>query len=123
MGEYISPSITQLAAGPNPTLKGHKLLIVIPMDVPSSFIDALKSEFPDLEVATHKQVWGQVATLPDEDWEDVTILMTFASLPKVEQAPKLQFVQLLSAGANHILDNPVFKNTNVKFCTANGVHG
>jgi hypothetical protein len=123
MGEYISPITTQLATGSNPTLKGHKLLIVIPMDVPQSFLDATKAEFPDLEVVHQKLEWGQVASLPDEVWKDVTVLMTLATLPTAEQAPKLQFVQLVSAGANHILDKPLFKDTNVKFCTANGVHG
>jgi hypothetical protein len=124
MGEYISP-LTQFATGSNPTLKGHKLLIAIPMDVPQAFLDAIKAEFSDLDVVHHKLEWGLniTAPFPDEEWRDVTVLMTFATLPTVEQAPRLQFVQLISAGANHILDKPIFKDTDVKFCTANGVHG
>lgn len=64
-----------------------------------------------------------------EEWKDVTILLTFTYLPQPKDAPKLQYVQLISAGANHILDHPLFRDgrgdgkEEVQFCTANGVHG
>jgi hypothetical protein len=121
MGEYI-PSTTPAS---NPTLKNHKLLIVTPLDVPASFLDSIRHQFPDLDVVHRLSEWGQTTPtpIPDDEWKDVTVLMTFGTLPTAEQAPKLQFVQLVSAGANHILDNPLFKDSNVKFCTANGVHG
>ncbi|KAK3991071.1 hypothetical protein QBC44DRAFT_349473 [Cladorrhinum sp. PSN332] len=87
----------------NRTLKGHKLLMVTAYVQPE---------------------WDQGhPPFPDEEWKDVTLLLTFTVLPTPEQAPNLQFVQLMSAGANHVLEAPIFKNTDVKFCTANGVHG
>lgn len=111
----------------NKTLKGHKLLVIAPWEAPAGFVEKLAAEFPDLQVDYH--VHGRSATPPsttivsDETWRDVTILLTFATLPTPEQAPKLQYVQLMSAGANHVLDKPLFKDTEVTFCTANGVHG
>jgi hypothetical protein len=111
----------------NKTLKGHKLLLVTPWPVPAGFAEGLKSEFPDLEVVIHLQNWDGKAlpleVLPPEMWKNVTILLTFSTLPKPEEASTLQYVQLMSAGVNHLLDNPTFKDTNVKFCSANGVHG
>ncbi|KAK0641946.1 oxidoreductase-like protein [Cercophora newfieldiana] len=107
-------------------VQGHKLLIAIPMNIPPSFLESVKTEFPNLEVVHHDiGSWGQTGVpYPDEEWKDVTILMTFGAFPKTpELAPKLQFVQLISAGANHILEQPIFKDTKVDFCTANGVHG
>ncbi|KAK0621797.1 hypothetical protein B0T17DRAFT_535102 [Bombardia bombarda] len=114
-------------AGANKTLKGHKLLILTPQFLapPTAFFDKLKAEFPDLK-AEHRALddFGQrTVNFPAEDWKDVTILLTFNALPTIEQAPKLQYVQLTSAGANHILKEPVFVDTEVDFCTANGVHG
>ncbi|KAK4163353.1 hypothetical protein QBC43DRAFT_264446 [Cladorrhinum sp. PSN259] len=109
----------------NNTLKGHKLLMVMPWEQPASFLEKLAVEFPDLKVATYVQSeWDQGhPPFPEEEWKDVTLLLTFTVLPTPEQAPNLQFVQLMSAGANHVLEAPIFKDTCVKFCTANGVHG
>lgn len=65
-----------------------------------------------------------------EEWKDVTILLTFTYLPQPKDAPTLQYVQLISAGANHVLGHPLFRDgrgdgeeEEVVFCTANGVHG
>ncbi|VBB76784.1 Putative D-3-phosphoglycerate dehydrogenase [Podospora comata] len=109
----------------NKTLRGHKLLMVMPWEQPAEFIKNLKAEFPGLQVVTYRQTeWDQTwAPFPDEEWKDVTVLLTFTVLPTPEQAPKLEYVQLMSAGANHVLDLPIFKDTEAKFCTANGVHG
>lgn len=59
----------------------------------------------------------------DIDWSKATVLLTGPLVPAVGQAPNLQLVQLQSAGANYLLDNPLFKDTDVAFSTANGVHG
>ncbi|KAK3943221.1 D-2-hydroxyacid dehydrogenase [Diplogelasinospora grovesii] len=111
---------------PNKTLKGHKLVILTPWGPPVDFLDRLQKEYPDLKAEYHKRDWIDIAlpSVADEGyWKDVTILLTFQTLPTPEQAPNLEYVQLMSAGANHILDNPLFKDTDVNFCTANGVHG
>ncbi|KAK4184692.1 oxidoreductase-like protein [Podospora australis] len=107
------------------TLRGHKLLMITPWEQPAEFIDQLAVEFPDLKVAAYRQQeWEQqTAPFPEEEWQDVTILLTFTVLPTPKQAPRLEYVQLMSAGANHVLELPMFKDTTVPFCTANGVHG
>lgn len=125
MGEYIPSTPPAMAKPhPNPTLKGHRLLIIAPLDIPQPFLDAMKAEYPDLEVSHHRTEWGPAPVhVEDDEWKDVTILLTFSTFPTPEQAPKLRFVQLMSAGANHVLDTPLFNHSDVKFCTANGVHG
>ncbi|KZL74862.1 d-isomer specific 2-hydroxyacid dehydrogenase [Colletotrichum incanum] len=111
---------------PNKTLKGHKLLILSQWVPPQEYLDKLSSEFPDLKVVHHELGWADRKPSdgfnPDE-WKDVTILLTGSALPTPDEAPKLHYVQLQSAGANHILKDPLFKDTDVSFCTANGVHG
>jgi hypothetical protein len=113
----------------NKTLKGHKLLIIAPWKPPAPLLAKLAAAFPDLQVVCDAQGWtsldtpSQLATLPAETWADVTILLTFSTLPTPEQAPRLEYVQLMSAGANHVLDRPMFRDTEAAFCTANGVHG
>lgn len=98
----------------NKTLKGHKLLL-IPKEVPQEAIQRIESLFPDLEVA-----FGSDSP---ELFKDVTIVLTFLKFPSIEEAPKLQLGQLVSAGANAILDQPIFTDTEIPWCTSSGIHG
>lgn len=52
-------------------------------------------------------------------------LLGFNRFPTPEQVPNLEFVQLFSAGANHLKDHPLFKwrQDEVKWGSASGVHG
>lgn len=108
---------------PNKTLQGHKLLVLLG-DVwkPSSEeLQALRQKYPDLEIQT-----GSKKDVTKEEWKDVTLLVTGYNregLPELEDVPKLQYIQLSSAGANAVVDDPLYKDTDVAFCTANGVHG
>lgn len=106
----------------NKTLKGHKLLILLGDQAPSKDEqEAVKRKYPDLTIQA-----GTKSDLTKEDWKDVTILVTGYSregLPDKDDVPKLQYVQLSSAGANLIVTDPLYTDTDVAFCTANGVHG
>ncbi|KAI8280325.1 D-2-hydroxyacid dehydrogenase [Colletotrichum sp. SAR11_240] len=111
---------------PNPTLKGQKLLILSQFKPDDDFYAKLHSQFPDLKVVYHELGFPEKkpgSTFDESEWKDVTILLTGSALPDPEQAPKLQYVQLQSAGANHILKHPLFTDTDAVFATANGVHG
>lgn len=110
----------------NPTLKGHKLLILSPYPASQAYIDGLRAKFPDLKIVTDTKHFADSDPHGgdlDKEWKDVTVLNTGSTIPDVGQAPKLEFVQLVSAGANHIVNRPLYKDTDVAFCTANGVHG
>jgi phosphoglycerate dehydrogenase-like enzyme len=61
------------------------------------------------------------AQVPAEEFARAEILYTFRALPQPPQAPRLKWVQLNSAGANHILDHPLFK-AGVTFTTTSGLH-
>lgn len=109
-------------ASPNKDLAGHKLLILVDDDLPDGFRDRLHKSFPGLQVV-HRRVnpWkGATPELTDEDWATTTVLLTAPLLPAVEQAPKMQLVQLQSAGANYVLESSLFKDTKIPFCTASG---
>ncbi|TGJ88478.1 hypothetical protein E0Z10_g310 [Xylaria hypoxylon] len=113
---------------PNRELVGHTLLILSQLDLPDGYREHLHTKFPGLQVVHSRfNPWANVTAaipgLADEDWEKVTILLTGPRLPTSEEAPKMQLVQLQSAGANYVLENPLFKDTKIPFCTANGVAG
>ncbi|PNY29613.1 D-isomer specific 2-hydroxyacid dehydrogenase, partial [Tolypocladium capitatum] len=108
---------------PNATLKGHKLLLLTPWPVSAAQLARLRDRFPDLAVEARRPARGETLDDAEALWRDVTILVTGGALPEPEQAPRLQYVQLLSAGAEFVVDKPVFTDTDIVFCTASGVHG
>jgi hypothetical protein len=108
-------------------LQGHKVFILAPWAPSDDFLERLRSKYPGLKIA-HRELprMRRVADagIPAEEWKDVTILLAGGlAIPARELVPKLQYVQVMSAGANRILNHPLFLETDVKFCTANGVHG
>ncbi|KAE8141439.1 D-isomer specific 2-hydroxyacid dehydrogenase [Aspergillus pseudotamarii] len=60
--------------------------------------------------------------ISQETWNSITILLTWNYVPVKEHVPNLRYVQLHTTGCNHIADTPLFKDSDVSFCTANGVH-
>lgn len=63
------------------------------------------------------------AALAKPDLRNVTILMTDLQLPPdLGACPGLQWIQLISAGANQIVNHPVAK-TDIPVTTSSGLHG
>ncbi|RWA10658.1 hypothetical protein EKO27_g4435 [Xylaria grammica] len=131
MGNIIPDNAleTPSTMAPNKDLVGHKLLILSQLDMPDGYREHLRTKYPGLRVVHSRfNPWAAHvdATIPgitDEDWAEVTVLLTGPRLPTIEEAPRMQLVQLQSAGANYVLENPLFKDTKIPFCTANGVAG
>lgn len=106
--------------------KKESLLALLPWEPSDESLQRIRDAYPGIAVAAHRVDWGS-REVPDqitaEQLADVTILLTGPVVPDKEAVPKMKLVQLASAGANHVLERPLFKDTDVKFCTANGVHG
>ncbi|CAM1505824.1 Fc.00g114610.m01.CDS01 [Cosmosporella sp. VM-42] len=102
------------------------VLLIAPFTPPPAQIKAIRDEYPNVKLISYKLPWGQPHLgddFPTDEWKNVKVLLTSTYLPSQDLVPNLQYVQLTSAGANHLLDKPLFKDTDVPFCTANGVHG
>lgn len=101
------------------------ILLVTNWTPPQKNVEALKEANPDLEVYSH--VTEFTATefpkeVPEKILKDTRVLLTWKLFPKQEQVPKLEYVQLMSAGCNQIQGLSLFEDTKIPFCTANGVH-
>lgn len=53
---------------------------------------------------------------------DTDVLYTGSLLPQPDEATQLSWVQLHTAGADHILDSPLYLESDVRFTTTNGMH-
>lgn len=61
------------------------------------------------------------AQIPTEAFAQAEVIYTYSALPNPDQVPRLRWVALNSAGANHVIQLPLF-TTDVIFTTASGLH-
>lgn len=101
------------------------LSILMPCAFPDKWIASMRSAVPHIRIEK-REIDRNATELPTDispgTWRDVTALFTWKLLPPKELVPSLQYVQLLSAGCNHVMGTSLFAETDVAFCTANGVH-
>src|SRR5712691_1166152 len=69
------------------------------------------------------RIIGSGEAIADEIWREVEVLYTsFATpLPLPEEVPRLRWVQLYSAGADTVMNHPLFESS-VVFTTTSGIH-
>ncbi|KAF3072845.1 D-2-hydroxyacid dehydrogenase [Trichoderma lentiforme] len=105
-----------MAPTANRTLDGHKLLVLLGVTGPPKsllgtifrpeWIAELNELFPGLKIVTvGDATWNTPSfqkKFPDEEWKDVTILVTGSALPTADIAPKLEYVQLQSAVTRYV---------------------
>ena len=74
---------------------------------------------PRLVVRQHNA--ASADEVPPELWEQVEVLYTFTAIPDLTRVPRLRWVQLHSAGVNHMLDTPLWAS-DVTITTVSGIH-
>ncbi|KAK2594010.1 hypothetical protein QQS21_008272 [Conoideocrella luteorostrata] len=101
------------------------LLIIVAFIPTKKWVDDLKARVPGIEIHIYPtEMYAQEIpnNVPEDVWFRTTALYTWKAFPTRELAPRLQFVQLHSAGCNQILGNPLYEKSEIAFCTSNGVH-
>ncbi|KAB2577803.1 putative 2-hydroxyacid dehydrogenase protein [Lasiodiplodia theobromae] len=112
--------------GGGPELKNlhEKILVALPGEAPTALLERLKHKFPNVEVEFVQIGYKLSPDVPKEAFADKTILVTFNGLPKsLEDAPKLKWLHLLSAGSNHIQKHPIYTDSDITITTSSGIHG
>ncbi|MBN1311772.1 MAG: D-2-hydroxyacid dehydrogenase [Anaerolineae bacterium] len=93
------------------------VLVTLPFEQP--LIDKLVRISPELEVVRRE------ARTADEILDivgDMEVIYAWEAVPLPEDASNLRWVQLHSAGADSILQHPLYMQSDVMFTTANGIH-
>lgn len=87
-----------------------------------SFDEDLVKQLSEISPRLHLQVIPaqQSQDVPAEVWQRVEVLYTNRILPKPEEAPRLQWIQLHWAGADHALDSPILTKTGLQVTTLSG---
>jgi phosphoglycerate dehydrogenase-like enzyme len=93
--------------------------VLVTMPFPEPLIEKLANVSPRLSVSQ----------IPTEDADElaaviegVDVLYALQALPQPENAPRLKWVQLHSAGVDHLLEHPLYTDSEVMFTTTSGIH-
>ncbi|KAF2093109.1 hypothetical protein NA57DRAFT_49139 [Rhizodiscina lignyota] len=115
--------------GTNVDLSGENVLCILPFSEPEEYTNELRESIPGLKLTWIDQkvhplnAWQNDTPLPPGIFQDVTSLMTLRMLPKPEEAPRLRYVHVYSAGTEHLASTPWFAHPEVVMTSSSGCHG
>ncbi|KAI1491564.1 D-isomer specific 2-hydroxyacid dehydrogenase [Biscogniauxia mediterranea] len=103
------------------------LLVFLPRDPQTEWIERIKSQHPGLEVRwfnlqKEDRTFVKAEEVPSHVWDGVTLLTAFMYPPPAGLLSNVRFIQLISAGADRWPGHPTYQDEKVVFCTANGAH-
>lgn len=98
----------------------HSIPILMTLDFSDSLLDELRAVSPRLEIQQHTARDGRDDTGMSLDGNE-EILYCFTPPRNLERAPKLKWVQLHSAGVDHLQGHPIW-DTDITITTTSGIH-
>jgi len=90
--------------------------VVVAMNFSDAIMEQLQALSPRLKFERH------YPHVPDRVWAEAEILYTLRAFPKVEQAPRLRWIQLHTAGVDHAIKEPIIQAQDVDVTTTSGIH-
>ncbi len=93
--------------------------VVSTLSFSDELLNRLRAVSPRLVVM--QQTASSVDELPAGWLDQVEVLYTGSALPDPARAPRLRWVQLHSAGVDHVLDTPLWRS-DVAVTTSSGIH-
>ncbi|MEO9029907.1 MAG: D-2-hydroxyacid dehydrogenase [Ktedonobacteraceae bacterium] len=101
------------------TTQSRTVLVTAPL--PAQWLERFQAISSELDVRSWQ--YSELGAVPDTLWNEVEVLYTSFTtpLPSSASAPRLRWVQLYSAGPDHILNHPLCA-TSVLFTTTSGIH-
>lgn len=90
--------------------------VVVAMNFSDDLLNSLREVSPRLRIERY------TSNVPERAWANVEILYTGGTFPKPEQAPRLRWIQLHSAGVNHALREPIIQSGDIDVTTVSGIH-
>ncbi len=91
--------------------------VVVAIDYADEIIDRLRDVSPRLNIERH------FPNVPDRVWGTVEVACTLGlDLPTPDKAPNLKWIQLNSAGMEHVKDAPLVTEGEVAVTSVSGIH-
>ncbi|EKD12152.1 uncharacterized protein L3040_003357 [Drepanopeziza brunnea f. sp. 'multigermtubi'] len=119
-----------MGEAPPPNQEFVLALLPFPKDSKvDKIISSIRSKHPQVQIEYQNIAFvpgfaPNLDSVPEETWRKTTILVTLASFPSsIKLIPNLKLIHLFSAGANHLAETPIWKETDIPFTNSSGVHG
>jgi len=90
--------------------------IVVAMDFSDAIIERIREVSPRLKVERY------ASNVPERAYADVEIMYTHRHFPTPAQAPRLRWLQLHTAGVDHVIKEPILGAQDVDVTTTSGIH-
>ncbi len=90
--------------------------VVVAMDFDDAVLTQLRAISPRLQIERHHPA------VPDKAWHEAEVLYTLNTFPAPEQAPRLRWIQLHTAGVEDALKNPILKAQDIEVTNTSGIH-
>jgi phosphoglycerate dehydrogenase-like enzyme len=90
--------------------------VIIAYDFADDLIDQFRAVSPRLRIDKH------YPHVPENAWGDVEVLYAGRELPDPSQSPRLRWIQIHSAGYDHILGAPIIQAEDVEITSTSGIH-
>lgn len=95
------------------------LNVLVTMSFPDELLEQVRAVSPQVRLSYAPLKSGD--TLPASTTADAEVLYTGAVLPRPEEAPHLRWVQLHSAGIDHVQGHPLL-DADITITTVSGIH-
>lgn len=92
--------------------------VLITLPFPEDLVSQLRAVSPGLHFTVQKA--SQPEDISKEIWERIEVLYTNHVIPKLDQVPKLRWIQFHWAGVDHIIDHPILKKPGLVATTLSG---
>ena len=92
------------------------LHVIVAADFSDEIMQQLRSISDRFEIERH------FPEVPDSVFAEAEILYTIRHFPEPEQAPRLRWIQLHSAGVEHTLHRPIVQAEDIEVTSASGIH-
>ncbi len=96
--------------------EANTIKVIVAMDFSDALIEQLRAISPRLHVERY------FPKVPDSAWATAEVLYTGGILPEPAQAPRLRWIQLQSAGMEHVLDRAIVRAEDVEVTSTSGIH-
>jgi phosphoglycerate dehydrogenase-like enzyme len=97
-----------------------KVKVLLTLDFSDEQLAQLAAVSPQLHLV--KRPTNNPTTIEPAIWEETDVLYTLSALPDPEDVPHLRWVQLHSAGVDHVIDHPLFGAKDILLTTTSGIH-
>lgn len=99
-----------------PESTNERVRVIVAMDFSDEIIQQLQEVSPKLLIERY------FPEVPNAVWAEAEILYTVDKLPEPAQAPRLRWIQLHTAGVDHIVQAPIIQAEDVDVTTISGIH-